>query len=67
MSSLGMHIFEIQNSRESEETPLAMEQVFASLSGAGSHGLLSRLFGGHTSSPFIVLKLYRSIPKFIFS
>ena len=51
MSAPLLHVFEIQNSRESEETPLAMEQVFASLSGAGNHGLFAKLFGGHAPSP----------------
>ncbi len=47
MSSSSVTVLEIQNSRESEETPLAMEQVTASLTGAGSHGVLARFFGGH--------------------
>ncbi len=38
-------LLELRNSRDSEEVPAAMEQVFAAL-GAGAHtGLLSRLFG----------------------
>lgn len=38
-------LLELRNSRDSEEVPAAMEQVFAAL-GSGSHGgLLSRIFG----------------------
>lgn len=51
MSSSPLVIFEIRNSRESEETPLAMEQVFASLgSGAGHAGFFAKLFG-HKHAP----------------
>ncbi len=42
-------IVEIKNARSSEETPAAMEQVFAALGSGGSHGLLSFFFGGHSS------------------
>ncbi len=40
-------LMEVKNSRESEETPEAMEQMFAALGAGGGHrGLLSLLFGG---------------------
>lgn len=46
-------LLEIRNSKDSEETPLAMEQIFAAL-GSASHqgGLLHRLFRSHTSPVF---------------
>lgn len=41
-----MVLLEVKNSRDSEETPAAMEQVFAALGSAGGHGgFLQRLFG----------------------
>ncbi|MBI5449630.1 type IV secretion system DNA-binding domain-containing protein [Candidatus Gottesmanbacteria bacterium] len=39
-------LLEVKNSRDSEEVPAAMEQVFAALGAGGGHGgLLARLFG----------------------
>ncbi|OGG11775.1 hypothetical protein A2Z00_05435 [Candidatus Gottesmanbacteria bacterium RBG_13_45_10] len=39
-------LLEVKNARDSEETPTAMEQVFAALGASGGRGgLLSRLFG----------------------
>ena len=38
-------IVEIKNSRDSEETPLVMEQVFAAIGVARSKGILEQLFG----------------------
>ena len=39
-------LLEVKNSRESEETPAAMEQVFAALGASGGHGgFFSSLFG----------------------
>lgn len=39
-------LLEVKNSRDSEEAPAAMEQIFAALASSGGHGgLLSRLFG----------------------
>ncbi len=39
-------LLEVKNSRDSEETPAAMEQVFAALAAGGSHGgFFRRLFG----------------------
>lgn len=55
MSSSPLVLLEVRNSRNSEETPLAMEQVFASLGSDGAHvGLLARLFRsqGHTPKHF---------------
>lgn len=41
-----LSLLEIKNSRESEEAPAVMEQVFAALGTTGGHGgLLRRLFG----------------------
>jgi len=45
MSASDLVVFEIQNSRECEETPLAMEQVFASLGSTKHQGIVSMLFG----------------------
>lgn len=45
-------LFEIRNSRESEEPPAAMEQVFAALgSHKGGGGLLEKILGRHRASP----------------
>ncbi len=58
MSGSEQVILEIQNSRESEESPLAMEQVLASLSAGGDHrGFFQRLFGGHAPSSSISLEI----------
>ncbi len=47
MDSPALIILELKNSRESEEAPASMEQVFAALGTDGSHGsgFLSSLFG----------------------
>lgn len=50
-------LLEIQNSRESEESPLAMEQVFAALGNAGNTGLFARLFGKKASHDFASFEL----------
>jgi len=49
---------EVKNSRDSEETPAAMEQVFAVL-GMGKHGggLFSRLFGKSEPSRFFAFEI----------
>lgn len=54
MSTSPLVYLEIQNSRESEESPLAMEQVLASLGTDGGHGgFFARLFRrGHTPKHF---------------
>ncbi len=41
----GLVIAEIKNTRDSEETPLVMEQVFAALGSGSQPGFFSRLFG----------------------
>jgi len=41
----GLVIVEIKNSRDSEETPLVMEQVFAAIGVTRSKGILEHLFG----------------------
>lgn len=51
MSSSQLVIFEIRNSRESEESPLAMEQVFASLGSSGGHGGFLAMLFGHKHAP----------------
>lgn len=39
-------LLEVRNARDSEETPAAMEQVFAALGAAGGHGnIIAQLFG----------------------
>jgi len=49
----GFVLLEVKNSRDSEETPTAMEQAFAALgAGAGGGGLLARLFGGKHAPHF---------------
>ena len=46
-------LLEVKNSRDSEETPAAMEQVFAALGATVGHGgLLARLFGRHKAKYF---------------
>lgn len=54
MTATDLTMLEIQNARESEETPLAMEQVFAALgSGVGHQSIISRmLHRGHTPTYF---------------
>ena len=47
MEKAPLTILEVKNSRDSEETPAAMEQVFAALgTGAAHKGVLQTLFGG---------------------
>ncbi len=47
-------LLEVKNSRDSEETPAAMEQAFAALGASrGSRGLFSRLFG-HSHAPHYI-------------
>jgi len=59
MDSHPLTILELKNSRESEETPAAMEQVFAALGTGGEHrGLLATLFGKrHESAKFVSFEL----------
>jgi len=52
MSVSSVTLLEIQNARESEESPLAMEQVFAALGSVGGHqNIFQRLFGGGHAQP----------------
>lgn len=59
MDSHPLTILELKNSRESEETPAAMEQVFAALGTGGEHrGLFATLFGGrHEGAKFVSFEL----------
>lgn len=51
-------LLEVKNSRESEETPAAMEQVYAALGAASGHGgLLASLFGPRHAPKFYSLEL----------
>src|SRR3972149_9897116 len=46
-------LLEVKNSRDSEETPAAMEQVFGALgAGGGRGGLLSAIFGSRAATRF---------------
>ena len=46
-------LLEVRNSRDSEETPAAMEQVFAALGASADHGgILARIFGRHKPKYF---------------
>jgi len=52
MDSQLIHI-EVRNSKDSEELPNAMEQVFAALGSGGGHGgVLSKIFGGRHAPRF---------------
>jgi hypothetical protein len=58
MSDSPFVLLEVKNSRDSEETPAAMEQIFAALGAAGGHGsLLSRLFGPRHSPKYFSFEL----------
>jgi len=58
MDSGGFVLLEVKNSRDSEETPTAMEQAFAALgAGAGGKGLLARLFGGKHAPHFFSFEI----------
>ncbi len=59
MSVSPVTLLEIQNARESEESPLAMEQVFAALGSGGAHqNIFQRLFGGgHTQASHFSLEI----------
>jgi hypothetical protein len=46
-------LLEVKNSRDSEETPAAMEQVFAAIGATGGHGgILARIFRRHAPKFF---------------
>lgn len=58
MTSIDPVVLEIQNSRESEEPPLAMEQVLAALSTGGGHrSIFQVLFGGGAPASFLSLEI----------
>lgn len=51
-------LLEVKNSRDSEETPAAMEQIFAALGASGGHGgLLSQLFGPRHAPKYFSFEL----------
>src|SRR3989344_8611362 len=51
-------LLEVKNSRDSEELPAAMEQVFAAIGSGGGHGgLLSRIFGGRHEARFFSFEI----------
>jgi len=56
-----LRIFEIKNSRESEEGPLAMEQIFSAAGSGGGHGgFLSFLFGNKHTPKYFSLEIVAS-------
>lgn len=69
MDSGSFTVLELKNSRESEETPAAMEQVFAALGTVGGHrGFFASLFGrGHPArwASFELVSVNSSIHFFI--
>ncbi|MBI5620179.1 DUF87 domain-containing protein [Candidatus Gottesmanbacteria bacterium] len=70
MESSEMTMFELKNNRDSEETPEAMEQVFAALGSTGHHtGFFSSIFGrGHEEprwASFELVSVNSSIHFFI--
>ncbi len=51
-------LLEVKNSRDSEETPAAMEQVFAALGASAGHGgLLDRIFGSRHAPKYFSFEL----------
>ncbi len=51
-------LLEIKNSRDSEETPAAMEQIFAALGSAGGHGgFFARIFGPRHASKYLSFEI----------
>lgn len=61
-------LLEIKNSRDSEETPASMEQVFAALGSTGHHSnFLSRIFSRHheSSVSFEIISVNTRIHLFI--
>lgn len=58
MSESPFVLLEVKNSRDSEETPAAMEQIFAALGASSGHGgLLSRLFGAQHQAKYFSFEL----------
>ncbi|MBI4062650.1 DUF87 domain-containing protein [Candidatus Gottesmanbacteria bacterium] len=51
-------LLEVKNSRDSEESPAVMEQVFAALGSDGKHaGLLARIFGNRHAPKFFSFEI----------
>ncbi|MFZ2025555.1 MAG: DUF87 domain-containing protein [Microgenomates group bacterium] len=50
-------VVEVKNTRDSEETPLVMEQVFAAMGMGVSHGFLSRLFGAKPKKTWLSFEI----------
>jgi len=58
MSESPFVLLEVKNSRESEETPAAMEQIFAALGASAGHGgFLSKLFGPRHAPKYFSFEL----------
>ena len=53
----GTILFEVTNSRDSEEKPLAMEQVFAALGGISYVGFIDRLMGKRPEHGFFSFEI----------
>lgn len=66
MSAADFELLEIQNSRESEETPLAMEQVFAALGSAGHRGLFDALLGKSKPHDFASFEIVSELAEIRF-
>ncbi|MFH0749881.1 MAG: DUF87 domain-containing protein [Candidatus Gottesmanbacteria bacterium] len=50
-------VVEIKNTRDSEETPLAMEQVFAAMGSGKPQGLMSRLLQGKSKESWLSFEI----------
>lgn len=50
-------LLEVKNSRDSEETPVVMEQIFAALGATHIGGFFSKLFGGKHAEKFFSFEL----------
>jgi len=51
-------LLEVKNSRDSEEAPAVMEQVFAALGSSGGHaGILARIFGNRHETRFFSFEI----------
>lgn len=58
MTESPLLLLEVKNSRDSEETPAAMEQIFAALGASAGHGgLFSRLFGPRHAAKYYSFEL----------
>lgn len=60
-------LLEITNSRDSEETPAAMEQIFAALgSGGGHHNIFQQLFGPKHAAKYFSFEIVAANSKIHF-